>query len=287
MDLIDDLLSKRPTTTIFHYTSPSGLLGIIESKSIWATNLHYLNDRAEFVHAIHTAELELQHARKKVTSTTEAAFLDRLNNELKSLEGIPIYVSSFSEEGDLLSQWRAYCPNGNGFSIGFEYPQLEPLLKRQSFSLHLCIYDHELQHSIIKELIDETLTQFRSFQARPDSSASSVECTLLQTFNYRFVEVGPCLKHPAFSEEKEWRMISWPIRDDHPQIRHREGRSMIIPYFEFKLAEEDEKLALSEVIIGPTPHPGLSRNSVISLLRSMSVLASYSVKLSKVPYRGW
>jgi len=32
---------------IFHYTSLEGLLGIIKSKSIWATNVFYLNDASE------------------------------------------------------------------------------------------------------------------------------------------------------------------------------------------------------------------------------------------------
>jgi hypothetical protein len=29
------------------------------------------------------------------------------------------FVSSFSERGDQLSQWRAYCPGGKGYSLGF------------------------------------------------------------------------------------------------------------------------------------------------------------------------
>ena len=37
---------------LYHYTSLEGLLGIIESKSIWATNVLYLNDASELNYSI-------------------------------------------------------------------------------------------------------------------------------------------------------------------------------------------------------------------------------------------
>ena len=33
------------------------------------------------------------------------------------------YICSFSENGDLLSQWRGYCPDGEGYAIGFKQPE--------------------------------------------------------------------------------------------------------------------------------------------------------------------
>src|SRR5229473_5273124 len=33
---------------LYHYTSQDGLLGIIESRSLWATNISYMNDATEF-----------------------------------------------------------------------------------------------------------------------------------------------------------------------------------------------------------------------------------------------
>ena len=35
---------------LYHYTNLQGLLGIINSKSIWASNSNYLNDDREFNH---------------------------------------------------------------------------------------------------------------------------------------------------------------------------------------------------------------------------------------------
>ena len=56
------------------------------------------------------------------------------------LPNLTPFVASFSENGDQLSQWRAYCPKGNGFSIGFRYSDLSYLLKTTGFRLVKCIY---------------------------------------------------------------------------------------------------------------------------------------------------
>lgn len=61
-DIIDDLLLKLLNNNdvielynnlpeaIYHYTSPSGLRGIISSNSIWFTHYKFLNDRSEKVY---------------------------------------------------------------------------------------------------------------------------------------------------------------------------------------------------------------------------------------------
>jgi hypothetical protein len=41
------LLATRPPV-IYHYTTQRGLLGIIENRELWATNILYMNDSTEF-----------------------------------------------------------------------------------------------------------------------------------------------------------------------------------------------------------------------------------------------
>lgn len=270
--------ARKPETTLFHYTSQSGLLGIVRSKTIWATNIHYFNDVTEFYHAVQLAKREIRR-QKKTTNATGATFLDWVNAELESLKETPIYVCSFSEDGDVLSQWRGYCPNGNGFSIGFEYSQLELPMGQQGFVLRQCIYEEGLKRTIIEGLVARAAHELMTFDAIiPDAWSSQWQVDW-------FVDVGACLKNSSFSEEREWRMISVK-RPQFEPIHHREGKSMIIPYVEFKLAEKGENLKISKIIIGPTPHPELSKNSVISLLSSMKVECD-DVQVSGIPYRAW
>ena len=52
MSAIEKLLSQRPSAILYHYTSPAGLLGIVKSRSLWASGIHYLNDSSEYRHAV-------------------------------------------------------------------------------------------------------------------------------------------------------------------------------------------------------------------------------------------
>ena len=42
---------KQTQQIVYHYTSQTGLLAIIKTKKIWATDIYYLNDSAEMKHA--------------------------------------------------------------------------------------------------------------------------------------------------------------------------------------------------------------------------------------------
>lgn len=44
------LITDSPPKIIYHYTDSYGLLGLIESGSIWATHVSRLNDSSEYHH---------------------------------------------------------------------------------------------------------------------------------------------------------------------------------------------------------------------------------------------
>jgi len=50
---------------IYHYTSLQGLLGIIESRSIWTTNIIYLNDTSELNYATKLFNEEVKNFKEK------------------------------------------------------------------------------------------------------------------------------------------------------------------------------------------------------------------------------
>jgi hypothetical protein len=54
-NVLEDLFNKVPPKTLNHYTSANGFLGIISSKTLWLTNIHYLNDNQEFKLAVDVA----------------------------------------------------------------------------------------------------------------------------------------------------------------------------------------------------------------------------------------
>jgi len=121
---------------LYHYTTQQGLLGILQSETLWLTNLRYLNDSSEFIYPINLAKQYLED-RIKLLETTgflsgPSALGSSSNNRnlyehlniLDNFNAIPLYICSFSREGDQLGQWRGYCNNESGFSIGFDYKKL-------------------------------------------------------------------------------------------------------------------------------------------------------------------
>ena len=102
----------QPPAILYHYTDARGLIGMLESNSVWATDARFMNDPAE-----------LDWVREVVAAAAASMKLTNLHarllaEELQSIEaGFPgsAYVASFSAHRDLLSQWRAYGGDGLGY----------------------------------------------------------------------------------------------------------------------------------------------------------------------------
>ena len=108
----------------------------------WATEIRFLNDAKEIVQ---TLDIFLSQIRAKLDSTdeTEREFLRQLEAWLRHrlVDGHLIFVASFSEQGNLLSQWRAYSPLGKGVSLGFDPQCLDTMAQQQDYKIGKCVYD--------------------------------------------------------------------------------------------------------------------------------------------------
>ena len=131
------------------------------------------------------------------------------------------------------------------------------------FSLYPCVYDPEHQEFLINELITQLLaTNFNTTHGYvdPDRLRTFVVLPMGGDFAERLAQLAPLLKDASFSDEKEWRLISNPISS--LRLDHRPGESMITPFFRLVIGNENEFDSLEEIVVGPTPHPELSKGSV-------------------------
>jgi hypothetical protein len=102
-------LETGPSKNLCHYTSQEGLIGILNRKFMYATDATYLNDSQEIVYAVNLAK---RYFKEQWLSSHDRSARDMLNvlEQTETIVGnLPVYVASFSEEPDLLSQWRGYC----------------------------------------------------------------------------------------------------------------------------------------------------------------------------------
>ena len=144
MNKIDIIKNSKPPKILYHYTTADGLLGILNSKSIWATHVSYVNDRQEFVYL-----LDILRAVMRDEEYPELVkfyeIVEAVHNDLIKAN---FTVTSFSEAPDLLSQWRAYSSSSLGYCIGFN---TESMMQRQKF--YQCVYDTKLQRDLVTALM--------------------------------------------------------------------------------------------------------------------------------------
>lgn len=94
---------------VFHYTSLEKFISIIESQSLYFTNLNYLNDSKEFQHGV---DIIKDVIKNYSTTESKSLILEAINKNIQYIYKSPRYIACFSKNGDLLSQWRAYANHG-------------------------------------------------------------------------------------------------------------------------------------------------------------------------------
>jgi hypothetical protein len=116
MDFAFLSLEEQPPNTLYQYTSLEALVSIVQSKRVWASNIRFLNDHSE---SLWLRQHVVSILKRKGSSTGQK---ERMNEIIAMIEAWPpfsLFVASFTEKPDNLSQWRAYCHPGLGVSIGF------------------------------------------------------------------------------------------------------------------------------------------------------------------------
>jgi hypothetical protein len=146
---------------LYHYTSQAGLIGILSTKTIWASKIHYLNDSKEFALALDLADHELTKRISAATSQGDRSRLELLRDTIYTMAGVNTCVCCFSELGDALSQWRGYGGGNAGFSVGFTREWFTRVKETLGLSLSPCIYDPQIQQRLIQDAIDEFLQPTR------------------------------------------------------------------------------------------------------------------------------
>lgn len=262
---------------VYHYTNSDAFLGILtnkDKKELWASHILFQNDKKEAYHAFDVLQDALNTNKQRLSN--HGLNVEEILNSIKPLIGQNTFTVSFSEKRDDLNQWRSYANSKPSFCVGFS-PIV--LLKNEETKIliHKCIYKIDKQQEMINNLIDYAITKLS------DSDSSEIAAQdFCNSIKLDFFAMSAIFKHPAFQEEKEWRLVITPKNDE---INIRMGKNSFIPYI--KVPFEDN--ALKDVIIGPCEDEDYMRKS------TEFVCNQYGIKFdgttarvlvnSKIPYR--
>jgi hypothetical protein len=298
---MEDESSRIPKVPILHhYTGASGAYGIISSNSLWATATQFSNDVSEIEYAAALAMtlIENMWGKKKKCSSSEKWLAEHLislfQTPLHSF-GQP-FIVSFCEDGDLLSQWRAYG-NSSGFSLAFS-----PLRKRSTMKLNSehgfrtmmkrVIYDAKQQLNRLRLHFARLVQLVKEFDAGSRSGPSQkdrVEISLILVWT--MTDWACSVKHPSFSEEREWRIITYPreatLRGSQPNnyegVLVRPTRRLLLPYMVLEPAA-GKQLPIAEARCGPSQFQEQSARAMEILLQRKGY-SDVLVTQSTVPLR--
>lgn len=292
-----EYLKRYPSSPLYHYTDANGLKGIIESKSLWLTDIKYMNDANELTYAQNLIKNVVED--KSFEYSEHRPFFKKLEWFSDPFEdSFDVYATCFCEEEGLLSQWRSY----GAYCIEFDLTS--PFRTNRHFTrssgwhrafLRKVIYDKDQQVRIVGEIIDDLYSIFKYHLKKTDQT----EEQLIQSFGSYFanvlMEFVLSFKDPIFKEEKEWRIIH--LNDKKlDKVNYRNKGDYIIPYVDISFRTVDEtdfeeyfkkieksgkpvlstdydkyinckgKFPLTKVTIGPINHPEIAKKSVHDLL---------------------
>ena len=287
--LREQLYADRAESVLYHYTSLSGLEAIMQTRSLWASEIRYLNDAAEMQHTAKILQDEITGRLQRETGNDELLtqlrdwVLDRMEN------GHMLFVVSFTTNGNLLSQWRGYGNVGKGVSLGLDPDTIYDCADRQHFQVGRCIYDDDAQKKLAEQIVSaiETMAGARNSGGGESPPGSPPYHDLFESVEADLLRIATLLKHPSFKEEDEWRVVS-PVFTgsvDEP-ISYREGLSMLVPYIEFRL-DCTRKLDFQHIYLGPTPNISLSMASLARFLSRHGIIPAQGIMYCDIPYRKW
>lgn len=263
---------------LFHYTTASGMRGILDSTRLWATNYRFLNDVSEVSHGANLFESLIQERLAKAQSEIVSEFLGRTLRTANGFDGmLDCYIACFCERDDLLNQWRTYAGSGGGYALGFTTKEIGrrwgQLGRAQDFVLRRVIYDVDQQKILLSEVIDKTMKVLDD--CTKGVSVAEANNLIARCCQFVRAEVANYLlsfKHPAFSIEKEWRLchVTAPEVEDH--VLFRDGQFGLTPYVCLDVSPmagiNHDRLPLARITHGPTSNPENVRFALSKLLRS-------------------
>lgn len=225
----------------------------------------------------------------------EFGLVDRpdVSDTFKSILGyarVGMYVASFSERHDDLSQWRGYGDHGGGLSLGFSVDVLRDSLSYKGWvrdpsdssndnlqpgpnaPIGPVAYGKN-QRRTATRLIAEQMIQNAGVETVP-----WVLGTMYCTAN--ILRVACSCKNKKFASESEWRaaVVDYVVEKD---VKFRPSPTFgFIPYIDLHFPRE----ALKEVIVGPGSNSALRIELVQHMLESAG-FSDVNVLKSAVPFR--
>ncbi len=285
--LFDRRYEPTDSEIIYHYCTAEAFLAICSNKKLRFSDVFSMNDFLE----MHWGYSIWESARGELLDIVDQEFLKQIDLILHTsgLIATPL-ASCFSLDGDVLSQWRAYTGDGEGYAIGFQANLMTQLAVRPLKVL----YDKKEQINEVKSVI-RAMYAVESERAKKDSREFYDACL-------HFLLDLAALKNPAFKEEQEVRLLhALEFEESNSSLRladpggiafganvaqepvsFRMRNNVPVAFIDIDFTNHGQVNPVREVVVGPKNN---ARLSGVSVFLETAGLPSVNVKRSNAPYR--
>jgi hypothetical protein len=243
------LHARRPPV-LYHYTNAAGLVGMLQSQRLWATNSRFMNDPTEVEYAANM----IREALKAEKSHREPGLFRKVRSDIYECLRVyenenENYLTCFCKNGDLLSQWRGYGAVGGGYAIGFDARCLGPIIfppDRPQPVLRRVLYDQKQQRRLIRKWLTIAFDweDVRRTAARRVTGRFQGDDVKWKYLIWFVSESLRCFKDPAYEEEQEWRSVQYmgTVDDEMPAPRgFRTSGDRIVQFIELDFTKSRGK----------------------------------------------
>lgn len=192
----------------YYYASLETFLNILKHKEIYLSDPLKMNDKLELQWYLRNLNNEKSRDNiscsvfemMKMRSGIDFTF-DDLIKCLDAKGQRSIYISCFSKQLDLLSQWRAYGNDGQGVSIGFN---LQKLAEGDNLLISEINYTNDIIQDEIENDVEVVADEIGTVISEHKITNKEMQ---IEVFLHELMPVLAKYKNPAFSEEEEIRLI--------------------------------------------------------------------------------
>jgi len=253
------------------------LLGILQSASLFATQVAFLNDRRETKYAQNLFVQAIQQIQGEQAADLEAVtFLDHVQAAIKDDPENPtqgtskFFVTSFSEDEDSIDQWNEYS-KWHGYAIGFI---ARGFFREPNSTLYRVIYDHDKHLNAVKKIAAATLDFFREgLTAERSTNPALWAREFFDAWDEWIYKFAPLAKEPEWSTEREFRLVHELKPSDISNVRFSQKNTVLARYLALDTPSwkgtRQPLLPISRIIVGPNNDEAFNAQSVRLLLQQM------------------
>jgi hypothetical protein len=273
---------------VWHYTNGPGFLGILQSATVFATQVASLSDTRETKYATELYKEAVTDLIAERHDDKEAvAFLNEVLDWVKEDPGSPthgaskFFVACFSADEDELTQWDRYGGE-NGYAIGF---RAGGLYRAPTSRLYRVVYDRDKQLQAAKKIAKATLDFFvEGINLERSKDTATWGREFFQAWDEWVYKLAPLAKHASWRSENEFRLVHELQVSEFCQVRFAQKKTMMSRYLPLGTPNwaksRAPKLPIAKVVIGHGNHPAFTSVSVRLLLEQMDY-AGVPVEVTK------